>query len=110
MDDSDAKYITFKREDFMQLVGLWSSQHMLGTTNVPGLLDDVDQIEVTDAVVIRRQDYFAAPALAGYADALAIVIKLTDDSKQRNELLRVADYFQRQAELAAEEGWKTPDV
>ena len=68
------------------------------------------KIEVRDAVVIRRQDYFASAALNGYASSIAIAAKLTEDDKKREELIAVADYFQRQSELAAEEGWKTPDV
>ena len=74
------------------------------------MLGDSEKIEIRDAVVIRRQDYFASAALAGYAASIAIAAKLTDDEKRREELLDVADYFQRQSELAAEEGWKTPDV
>ena len=110
MPDSDEKYITFKREELMQMVGRWSSEHMLGTTNVPRLLDDVDRIAIPDAVVIRRQDYYASPALAGYAASIAIAVKTTDDDKKRNQLMEVSDYFQRQSELAADEGWKLPDV
>jgi hypothetical protein len=99
---SDDKYVTFKREDF----NAWWNQ-----TSVGGTRHDVPAPqEIKDAVVIRRQDYFASPALAGYAASIAIAIRLSDDDKKRAELMPVADYFQRQSELAAEEGWKTPDV
>ena len=74
------------------------------------LPSQIENIEIKDAVVIRRQDYFATAALASYANSIAIAAKLTDDPKKRLELIDVADYFQRQSELAAEEGWKTPDV
>jgi hypothetical protein len=60
---------------------------------------------VEDAVVIRRQDLFAAPCLATYANMIALVAKRVEDP----ELLAIADYFEDQARLAAEEGHKYPD-
>jgi uncharacterized membrane protein YeiH len=93
----DDKYITFRRDELMA-----------ATASVSG--GDWSDIEVRDAVVIRRQDLFATAALAGYAASIAIAARLTDDPKRKLELIDVADYFQRQSELAAEEGWKTPDV
>jgi hypothetical protein len=96
-EEHDDKYITFRREDFYR--------------NLSGLpVQLFDGIEIRDAVVIRRQDYFATSALAGYAASIAIAAKMTDDPQRKLELMDVADYFQRQSELAAEEGWKTPDV
>lgn len=95
---ADDKYVTFKREELeAQLSGL-------------PVAPLIGSIEIRDAVVIRRQDYFASPALAGYAASIAIAIRLTDDDKLRAALMPVADYFQRQSELAADEGWKLPDV
>ena len=98
LENHDDKYLVFNRAQFME--------RMTGLPVHPLL----DHIEIKDAVVIRRQDRFASSALAGYANAIALVISLTDDDKLRDELLHVSDYFQRQSELAAEEGWKTPDV
>lgn len=95
---SDDKYITYKRKD---LANYFQSDV------VPW---DMEDIEVKDAVVIRRQDLFASPALAGYAAAIAIAIRLTTDADVAKELMKVADYFQRQSELAADEGFKYPDV
>ena len=92
----DDKYITFRRDASIAVTDGY-------------VTFDVDA-EIHDAVVIRRQDYFASAALAGYAASIAIAAKLTEDPKKRAELIDVADYFQRQSELAAEEGWKTPDV
>ena len=100
--NSDDKYITFRRDEFS---AWW------GQPNVGGVEHDVSSPqEIQDAIVIRRQDYFATAALAGYANSIVIAAKLTEDDKKRDELIAVADYFQRQSELAAEEGWKTPDV
>jgi len=60
---------------------------------------------VQDAVVIRRQDLFAAPCLATYANMIALVARRVEDP----ELLAIADYFEGQAQLASEEGHKYPD-
>jgi hypothetical protein len=92
----DDKYIVFKRD------------LAIGVTDGYTTFKDGD--EIRDAVVIRRQDYFASPALAGYAASIAIAIHLIEDPKTRASLQAVADYFQRQSELAAEEGWKLPDL
>ena len=102
---SDDKYITFNRESFMGWLG-----SLVAVEEPWKWSGHLDVIEIGDAVVIRRQDYFATAALAGYANSIVIAAKLTDDPKKRDELIAVADYFQRQSELAAEEGWKTPDV
>jgi len=95
--DSDDKYIVFKSDEFFAQtsglpVALWTS------------------IAVPDAVVIRRQDKFASPALATYSSMIAVAVSLIEDDEKRKELLRVADYFEHQAQLAADEGHKLPDV
>jgi len=92
--DWDAKYIVFKREDFESMV--W------GNSNYTPW-------EIKDAVVIRRQDLFASPCLATYAACIALVASREQDPKTKTELLDIADYFERQAQLAAEEGFKLPD-
>jgi hypothetical protein len=93
---TDDKYVTFKRDDLYEAL--------------KGQPISVAALEIKDAVVIRRQDFFASPALAGYAASIAIAIQLTDDPKRAQQLRYVADYFERQSELAADEGWKLPDV
>jgi hypothetical protein len=69
--------------------------------------------EVTDAVVIRRQDFFAAPALNAYAHAIGIAVQAIKWTGVMPpgiaDLQVVADYFLEQAELSAEEGYKFPD-
>lgn len=97
--DNDDKYITLRRKEMFEVL----ADH-------PMLARDLLLHQIKDAVVIRRQDYFASPALASYASSIAIAAKLVDDDKRREELIRVADYFEHQSKLAAEEGWKTPDV
>jgi hypothetical protein len=105
----DHKYIVFKRDDFYQMVGSWFSAKA-PNVDLAKIADQCDSERLHDAVVIRRQDYFASPALATYASMIAIAVNLIEDGERKRELLQVADYFERQAQQAAEEGWKTPDV
>jgi hypothetical protein len=104
-DADDEKYIVFKRAEFMEWMGFLSTQGP-NTYAVPVLHADAVSLSLPDAVVIRRQDLFASPALATYASCISMVAKTT----KNGELQTVADYFQRQSELAADEGWKLPDV
>ncbi len=93
---ADDKYVTFKRDDVIKVAE--------GYATFP------TEAELFDAVVIRRQDFFASPALATYAAMIACAIKLTTDPTVSAQLQQVADYFQRQSEFAADEGFKFPDV
>jgi len=95
--DTDHKYIVFKRADFERYVS---------GEPAPSYVPH----ELRDAVVIRRQDLFAAPALATYASCIAIARMTASDELVRKSLLDVGDYFERQAQLAAAEGFKLPDV
>jgi hypothetical protein len=107
VDPMDTRYIVFKRSEFFTMLG-----YLMDPDTPPKgpevALDEVEKLYLHDAVVIRRQDYLAAPALATYASVIGLATHLTSgDVKDR--LLAVADYFQQQSELAAEEGWKLPD-
>lgn len=116
--DPDFKYIVFKREDFYEMMGELGLPPYFDNNLQPTLGADVDCAmvaqhivkqaeahELDDAVVIRRQDLFAGPALHSYASSIAIASKLSDERK----LQPIADYFHRQAVLADAEGWKLPD-
>ena len=105
MSTSDDKYVTFRREDFIELLNYQGLSHL--TRNV---LADAEKVEIKDAVVIRRQDKFASPALATYAAMIAIAMSMTADEEMKSQLSRISDYFEDQARLAADEGWKLPDV
>lgn len=98
---TDEKYITFKRQDFLE----W-----LGEISPDGYLDDVNALALDDAVVIRRQDKFASPCLITYASMIAMVGEHHPEPPVRAELLLIADYFQRQGELAGDEAFKLPDL
>lgn len=119
---ADEKYIVFKRERFHTMMGYlalppWRNRDTgeLVGTDLPcapladEILHEVDREMINDAVVIRRQDMFAAPALATYASMIAMAAKGQSDPEVAARLLGVADYFQQQSEAAAEEGWKLPD-
>ena len=88
------KYATFKRED------------MIAVTD--GYITFPIDAEIIDAVVIRRQDKFASPCLATYASMISLVALNHPDHQVKEELMRVADYFEDQAKLAADEGYKLP--
>ena len=92
---TDDKYATFKREDLISVTD--------------GYVTFKTSDELPDAVVIRRQDFFASPALATYASMIAMATKLANyNDAIAQDLLRIADYFERQAQLAADEGPQVP--
>lgn len=102
----DSKYIVWKLEEM---------QKFLSTVNSAGL-----PMPVLDAVVIRRQDVFAPPALDAYSNAIQCVIEALGQVGQHpdlqeevwglmNRLQGIADYFHAQATLAYESDRKLPD-
>ena len=98
MSGDNEKYIVLRKdrlpEGYLAVLGSNDSTHIV-----------VSDAVVPDAVVIRRQDLFASPCLATYANMIALVARRVEDP----ELLAIADYFEDQAQLAAEEGRKYPD-
>lgn len=106
---ADDKYITFRREPFLEMIGHWTTQDM-SRRQVPSVLAEIEMQAINDAVVIRRQDLFASPCLATYASMISLVASNISDKAQAKELQRIADYFEDQANLAAAEGYKLPDV
>ena len=95
MDNVNDKYMVFKRSDNIAVTD--------------GYVTFATDAELPDGVVIRRQDLFASPCLATYASMISLVAKNHPDITVSQELLAIADYFEDQAQLAAEEGWKLPD-
>jgi hypothetical protein len=92
---NEDKYVTFKRKDLISVTD--------------GYVTFPTDAELPDAVVIRRQDLFASPCLATYASMISMVAKSHGDPEVAKELMAIADYFEEEAQLAAEEGWKLPD-
>lgn len=112
----DSKYVVFKREEFFQLMGElamppWehANGEMCGSDAdcapiAAKIQSRVAEVSLDDAVVIRRQDLFAPPALASYANGIAVAIEvMPHDSPVRQQLQDVADYFHEQAEKS----WNT---
>ena len=65
---------------------------------------------VNDAVVIRRQDIFAPPALDAYANSIMVAMSLTDGSDARlRRLQEIADYFHEQADISWNSKRRIPD-
>lgn len=103
------KYVVFKREEWEESMGTYASQQRSRGYPVP-LPDEID-----DAVVMRRQDVFAAPLFRIYANSIAasmvVAAKLVAPGLHLKSegLSKIAAYFQRQAELSEEEDRKVPD-
>jgi hypothetical protein len=77
------------------------------------IVTKVDGTPVDDAVVIRRQDIFAPPALDAYANAIQCVIELSKGSSVNGASIKglqdVADYFHDEAAKSWAEQRKLPD-
>lgn len=110
------KYIVFKRDDYDELIG--DADEKEDGHVVSALIDQLDRVWLRDAVVIRRQDLFAAPALDTYANSITIAIDVLtkcqpggeDDTDVVKRLQEVADYFHEQAQKSWEtQGRKLPD-
>jgi hypothetical protein len=100
------KYMVLKRED----VNMMSEESQASLT----------RLEVDDAVVIRRQDAFAPPALDAYANLITAAIQVSQDFSSHIpgvdqeppsviRLREIADYFHEQAALAWDTHRKLPD-
>lgn len=105
----DDKYVIFKREDWDHYMSPIEMGRMgVDPMNAIRLLEDR---AIPDGTVIRRQDVFAPPALAAYANGIGVALAVEQVSsgmpREVNEvgrnLQRTADHFQRQSELAYEE-------
>ena len=100
------KYVVFKRED-------WEA-HL----DQPGCMPE--SLEVDDAVVIRRQDVFAPPALDAYANLITAAIQISQDAagfipgvdeelEATKRMREIADYFHEQAQISYDTFRKLPD-
>lgn len=124
----DGKYIVFKRNEFYEMMGLLGLPPYYGTTEsghneIAGKTWDsapiaekiqvmAESVALPDAVVIRRQDVFAAPALEAYANAILCAMALAKGSSLEGAsiagLQDIADYFHEQAEKSYGEMRKVP--
>ena len=112
--EAGAKYAVFKISDYEQLTDVATLQRRgISPTQAFRLLHGT---LIDDAIVIRRQDVFAAPALYSYANSIIVAVKaIKADAGGYNEplverLLKIADYFMSEADKAAHENkGKLPD-
>ncbi len=125
----DQKYIVFKRDEFYEMMGRLGLPPYFGKTS-SGRLEragahwdcapiaedikaDAERTCVPDAVVIRRQDAFAPPALDAYANAIQCVIEVLQQdgipTHHDSALREIADYFHDQACKAWDSPRKLPD-
>jgi hypothetical protein len=129
MKVDDQKYIVFKRSEFYEMMGALALPPYYGETssgrkeiagrhwNCAPIADAIkERAEATclhDAVVIRRQDVFAPPALDAYANAIQVVVEMSKGSSVEGasiaHLREVADYFHDQACKAWDSQRKLPD-
>lgn len=93
------KYVVFKGED-------WYEFHQASIHGEPHNYPT----PVDDAVVIRRQDVFAPPALDAYANSIQVAITAGGvEGNARVRLARIADFFHEQAVLSWDTTRKLPD-
>lgn len=131
MGVDEAKYITFKRADFYDMMGRLALPPYTGHTptgkveraggnwDCAPIAEEIQRcaeaMELHDAVVIRRQDVFAPPALDAYASAIQVVIEMLgqcipiEENLALSGLQDIADYFHEQAAKAWNEQRKVPD-
>lgn len=107
----EGKYIVFKADEFVA-----ACQDLRERTDYPA-----DQIllncrNLEDAVVIRRQDVFAPPALDGYANSITVALEMaraveggSEPSPLARRLQETATYFHEQAALSWDTHRKVPD-
>lgn len=119
----DQKYIVFKRDAFYQLMGELALPPYLHHEEASAQWDcaplaqrikeRAEQECLPDAVVIRRQDAFAPPALDAYANAIQCVIEVLQQdgipTHHDSALRAIADYFHEQACKAWDTQRKLPD-
>jgi hypothetical protein len=110
---SEEKYLVFKSNELIELFGKYGLP-MDDTDCAPvaeAILTDVENKRIKDAVVIRKQDVFAGPALHGYAASISVsarvlMSKVPDVATQLQD---IADYFHREAVDADATSSKLPD-
>lgn len=112
----DEKYIVIKRSDWDNILIREANPSLDG--NVGRILNDVASAQVPDAVVIRRQDIFAPPALDSYANGITLALEVLSeadggadiyDAEIPKRLREIADYFHEQAQASWNTVRKVPD-
>lgn len=104
----DDKYVVFKIGDWLDF---W--KEFPDSPDTEHLLTPLQRKRLDDAVVIRRQDVFAPPALDAYANCIMVVLEtekaINGNTKLAQRLQNIADYFHTQAAEAWQADRKVPD-
>jgi hypothetical protein len=116
----DDKYVVFKKEDIDQFYDGMGEDgvHCGGSAGI--FITDLVERVVSDAVVIRRQDVFAPPALDAYANLISATVTLmvdqgafipgVDEEPPAVKRLReISEYFHEQAAQSWDTHRKIPD-
>ncbi len=86
------KYVTYNREALRQAL----ADQAFSDGEITEL---EEELEIKDAVVIRKSDRLAVPAFESYANAAVTVGEILKDTApgtyDLDSLIRVADYFMR---------------
>lgn len=103
MTVKDEKYIVFKRADYDRVLLTFAAGR--------GELAMLGEIEVPDAVVMRRQDVFSPPALDAYANGIQVALTICKavGVEAPEGLQEKADYFHEQSAEAWLTERKIPD-
>ena len=86
------KYIVFKRDELMSVIGKIINGGFVSEQE----WQHIEEAELKDAVVIRKKDKLAPSGLSAYAHTAVTVSEVTHD----RTLLEIADYFADQAAQA----------
>ena len=97
--NADPKYFVFKRSEFFEMMGGFLPKGDVDCAPIAqDMVSAAELYRIDDAVVIRRQDIFAPPALDAYANSMRIVLEGMDPGDmRRSNLQKVADYFAGEA-------------
>lgn len=107
---SDDKYVVLKREGMEDM--LKELILKLGEDATADVAFLFGKYQLLDAVVIRRQDVFAPPALDAYANSIVVALQLIPETGEpgvKERLKEIADYFADQAEKSWHDVRKLPD-
>lgn len=104
----NGKYVVFKSEDLDRLLLAFKDKL---TPEVGEALNNLVGSALPDAVVIRRQDVFAPPALDAYANSIMAALEIVNTLGNGVPvgLRDIADYFHEQAALSWQADRKIPD-
>ena len=102
----EGKYIVLKAEAMDAIAEELASTYFHAGGLVRSL---VKEHTLPDAVVIRRQDVFAPPALDAYANSIRVALALAPQNGVTAQLAKIADYFHEQAVISWDANRKLPD-